>query len=321
LYFEAQDVQRARLLNAAPWESTIRTLPARFACRPRAAALRSPSIMRSRVAAFSRVCVAGLLICCLASCQKPPDFHIHVVAPSMGASQYKLTVDGVEMGPFSGGDDYDFTTHGHRAKSPADMLPHIEASVLYVCGWQPATVELPPPSDDDIQQARDQKQSVSQPMSIQFDSAQQNVTIYVDNHGGPAAQLAVGEISQPVAANAADSFTFPYYPRCDEAKQVLLNGQTIGTLTEDSQSPGEPLDLLLDPTAKHCFRFEWHKYSIIPDSFFPDQVGGQTIFKPQLLRTLTDDQYVDYFLQPLPNEVESQTDETSESALNEISCR
>jgi hypothetical protein len=278
--------------------------------------------MRSPVAASSRLCLACLLISVLAGCQKPPDFAIHLFAPVSGAPQkYKLTVDGVETPPFSFDGQYDFTAHGHRGKTPQDMLPHIQASVFYVCGWQPATVDLPPPAEDDIQQARDQKQSVTEPMSIEFDSAQQNVTIYVDNHGGAAAQLAVGEYSEPVAANFAGSMTFPYYPQCDEAKQVSLNGETIGTLGQDPQSPGVPLDMLLDTTAKHCFRFEWHRYSTFPDDSFPEQVGGQTIFNRQLLRTLTDDQYVNYFLKPLPAEVESQTDETSMSALNEIPCR
>jgi hypothetical protein len=100
---------------------------------------------------------------------------------------------------------------------------------------------------------------------------------------------------------------------------VLLNGETIGTLTEDPQSPGSPLDILVDTTATHCFNLEWHMYSTFPDDPVPMQSSGEKTLRPQRLRTLTD--YVDYFLQPLPDEIESETDLTSKTALNEIPCR
>lgn len=276
--------------------------------------------MRSSRAAFIQACVVGFLISTMCGCQKPPDFAIHLVAPGMDANtKLKLNVDGVETAPISLDGDYNFTAHGHRAKKPQDMLPHIEASVFYVCGWQTVNVDLPAPSEDDIQQARDQKQSVSQPMYLDFNAAPLNVTVYVDNHGGPATLLAVGESEQPVAANYAGQMTFPYWPHCDEAKQLFLNGEAIGNLQEDPRSPGSPLDVLLDTSGKRCFRLEWHIYSNEPDVMVPEQLGGQKTLKPQRLHTLSDE--VNYFLEPLPASVESDQFETSMSALTETPCR
>ncbi|MBZ5531016.1 MAG: hypothetical protein LAO20_06265 [Acidobacteriia bacterium] len=262
---------------------------------------------------------AALVFLAWIGCSKaPPDFELKLEAPGAGDfTQYKLVVDGVPRGPVASTLPYQLVAHGRRGDKPKDMLPHVEASVLSVCGWQPAKVEMSPPSEHEIEQARKEKRSV--PLTIYLDSDKtfwQQVTALVDNRGGAALRLAVGEYEQPVAAGEAGKVLFPYTPHCDQARDLRLNGETIGKIEEDPNTPGTALPLLLDTSGAHCYRYEWATYSN-----FPAMPGGSghRIYKAQRLRTLTSN--VNYFLFPLPGvQYSSQTIEWK-SALNDIACK
>jgi hypothetical protein len=268
----------------------------------------------------ARYGVAALVFLAWLGCGKaPPDFELKLEAPGAGDfTQYKVMVDGVPMGPLPATQPYQLVAHGHKGKTPQDMLPRVEASVLAVCGWQPLKVEMYPPSESEIEQARKEKRSV--PLTIYLESAkevwQQQVTVLVDNRGGAALRLAVGEYEQPVAAGEAGKILFPYTPRCDQARDLRLNGEVIGKVEEDPHTPGTALPLLLDISGAHCYRYEWATYSN-----FPAMPGGSghSTYKPQRLRTLRSN--VNYFLFPLPGvQFSSQTIEWK-SALNDMACK
>ena len=120
------------------------------------------------------------------------------------------------------------------------------------------------------------------------------VTVVVDNRGGAAFRLAVGEYEQPVAAGDAVKVAFPYWPHCDQARLLRMNGETIGKIEENAKTPDTALTLLLDTSGARCYRYEWATYSNF--AAWPGGSGKRT-YKAQRVRTLPG--YVDYFLRPL----------------------
>jgi hypothetical protein len=272
-----------------------------------------------RAALIARRGAVLFVIAALMGCSKPvPDFQITLNAPGEPFfRQYKLTVEGVETPAIAATKPYEFTAHGHPADKPKDMLPHIQASVLYVCGWQKTGIELPPPSAYEVEQARKERRSIPLQMYIDFPPPSwQEVTVVVDNRGGPAMKLAVGANEQEVRANEAGKFMFPYWPHCDQAQQLWVNGESIGRIEADPYTPGAASTMLLDTSASHCYRLESQTYSSSPLDGGPGH--GQTNFKPQRLRTLKTP--VNYFLYPLPSVEYSSDPVTYRTALNEIAC-
>lgn len=260
---------------------------------------------------------AGLVLACF-GCSKPQvDFHLKLDAPTSDAfSHYKLVVDQVSGNPIPSSQPFETIVHAHNATAPQDMLPHIEASVLSVCGWQPVKVQMQAPSQSSIEQARKDHQSI--PVFIYLDYERptwQQVVVLVDNRGGPAGKLAVGEFEQEVPADSGSKLMFPYWPNCEEAKHLRLNDEVIGNIEEDNNSPGTAMPLLLDTSGTRCYRHEWQTYG--------SSVGfgnnGSRTYKAQRLRALASS--VDYFLHPLQS-VEFSTDRVVyKSALNEIPCK
>ena len=101
-----------------------------------------------------------------AGCSKPPDFTIKLDSPGVSGdfTHYKLVVDGAPVGPFTAVRPFVFSAPGHRASKPRDMLPRVEASVLSVCGWEPAKVQMSAPSEGEIERAGKEKRVAFQPM-------------------------------------------------------------------------------------------------------------------------------------------------------------
>ena len=262
---------------------------------------------------------AVLIFLVFAGCSKPPEFTVKLDAPGASGdyTHYKLAVDGAPVGPFTATRPYEFHAPGHRADKPRDMLPRVEASVLSVCGWEPAKVEMSPPSEYGIEQARKEKRSVPVTMYLNFERPSfQQVTVVVDNRGGAAFRLAVGEYERTIPANDAGKEFFPYWPHCDQARQLRVNGETIGKIEDDVHAPGTALPLLLDTSGSHCYRYESRTYSNFP-SMGPG--GGQQTYKPQRVRTLSSN--IDYFLQPLPSMVFSSLPVEGKSSLNDVPCK
>jgi hypothetical protein len=234
--------------------------------------------------------------------------------------QYRLIVDGVATAPLSGHDRQYIPVHGHIADDPKGMLPRIEASVLTPCGWLPGEVEVQPLSKGEIEQAHREKRTPVVAVTVYFNPPSYNggqLLVLVDNRGQPAARIAVGEIEESVAAGGSEKTYFPYWPNCEEARHLHLNGETLGRIEEDAQHPEMPLPMLLDTSGSHCFRWEYETYSNHPS--FSSPTAPKT-YKAQRLHLLQDD--VDYFLESLPFEVYSPGGfETGKSSLTETKCK
>jgi hypothetical protein len=279
----------------------------------------STSFLRPHAHVVGRFGAALLAALVFAGCSKPPEFTVKLDAPgALGDfTHYKLVVDGAPVGPFTATLPYQFSAPGHSWKRPKDMLPHVEASVLSVCGWEPAKVQMSAPSEGELERAGKEKRSVPVTMYLDFERPSfQQVTVVVDNRGGPAFRLAVGEYERTIPANDAGKEFFPYWPRCDQAKQLRMNGETIGKIEDDVHAPGTALPLLLDTSGSRCYRYESRTYSNFP-SMGPG--GGQRTYKPQRVRTLSSN--IDFFLQPLPTVVYSTLPVEGRAALNDIACR
>lgn len=265
-----------------------------------------------------RYSAAALVSLSWIGCSKPPDFAVKLEAPASGTfTQYKLVVDGAPVGPLPATQPYELVAHGHSGSKPRDMLPQVTASVLSVCGWQAAKVEMSPPSEYAIEQARKEKRSIPLQIYLDFDQLPfREVTVLVDNRDAAAFRLAVGEYEQPVVAGNAGKIIFPYWPHCDQARQLRLNGELIGKIEEDAHDPGTALPVLLDTSGSRCYRYEWKTYSD-----FPTMGGGsgQRTYKAQRIRTLSSE--VSYFLLPLHSMEYSTLPQVWKSSLNEIACK
>jgi len=279
----------------------------------------STSFLRPHAHVVGRLSAAILVALSFAGCSKPPNFTLRLDAPGVSGdfTHYKLIVDGVPVGPFTATRPYEFNRPGHRAGKPRDMLPRVEASVLSVCGWEPAKVQMSAPSEGEIERAGKEKRSVPVTMYLDFQRPSfQQVTVVVDNRGGPAFKLAVGDYERTITANDAGKEFFPYAPQCDQAKQLRVNGETVGKIEDDPHAPGSALPLLLDTSGSHCYRYEWRTYSSFP-SMGPG--SGQQTYKPQRLRTLSSN--IDFFLQPLPTVVYSTISVEGRTSLNDVACK
>ena len=273
--------------------------------------------MRTSSFYWNLVFSAALTLLCF-GCSKPPvDFHLRLDAPISDAfSHYKLVVDGVAGNPIPSSQPFESTVRAHKADSPQDMLPHIEAGILSVCGWEPAKVHMHAPSESAIEQARKDHQSI--PIFVYLDYERptwQQVVILVDNRGGAAGRLAVGDYEQALPADAGSKMNFPYWPHCPQATQLRLNGEIVGNLEEDPNSPGTALPLLLDPSGARCYRYEWQSYSNSPGF----GGSGAKNYKAQRLQALSSS--VDYFLHPLQSVEYSTNSMVQKSSLNEIACK
>lgn len=272
--------------------------------------------MRNYAARF--VAAVAVALACF-GCSKPPlDLHLKLDAPTSDAfSQYKLVVDGVPGNPIPSSQPFEATIRAHNTDNPKDMLPRIEASVLTVCGWQPAGAHMNAPSQNSIDQAR--KDHLSIPVFVYLDYERptwQQVVVLVDNRGGQGGKVAVGDYEQELPADSSRKLSFPYWPNCDQATQLRFNGETVGKIEEDPNSPGTALTLLFDTSGTRCYRYEWRTYSNSPGGFGG---SGSRTYKAQRLQALSSS--VDYFLHPLQS-VEFSTDSmVQKSSLNEIACK
>jgi hypothetical protein len=275
--------------------------------------------MRKLTASRRTVRYAAVLVLLAGiGCSKPPDFALNLEPPaSRDFTHYRLVVDGAHVGPLTAKQTYQSLVHGHSGSKPEDMLPHVEVSVLSVCGWQPAKIEMSPPSPYALELARKEKRSVPLEIFMDYELLPfRQVTVVVDNRGGAAFRLAVGEYEQPVAAGDAVKVAFPYWPHCDQARLLRLNGETIGKIEENAKTPDAALTLLLDTSGARCYRYEWATYSNF--AAWPGGSGKRT-YKAQRVRTLPG--YVDYFLQPLHSVEHSTFPVVGKVSLNEIACK
>ena len=258
----------------------------------------------------------------MTGCSKPPIFHVVVHPPGYYSSkQYKVFLQGRELGGGTGQQVFEVDVTGHAGDSPKEMFPsNLEVRMPYVCGWQPTTFGLVTPNMDDLETARRQNRAAETHVWIyDLPLSKSDIFVYVDNRGGPALALSVGELESQVAAGAVDQVLFPYSPACEQAKQLRMNGSLLATVQEKADSPGVALPMLLDTSHSHCYREDWATYDR-PASYstMPSGGHGKTIYQPRPLAALSDKP--DYFLRALPEVVWTSDSLAARSSLVEIPC-
>jgi hypothetical protein len=258
--------------------------------------------------------LAVLALLALAGCrQAPPTFHFKCTAFLPEVDQYRLLVDGRPFATFAGEQEREFELPGRAAGEPRDMLPVITAEVPYVCGWRHADVRVSEPRREEIEAARREKRPVPAFVEVSFSPPSfADAVFYVDNRGGPAGTLSLGALDRPVAAGLAQRISLPFWPGCEQARQLRLNGELLLTLPAANWDKSH--SFLLDPTGKRCYHEESRTYG---EPFYrPPYIQK---LAPQRVQELPED--VDYFLEPLPGSVMSEYSIASKSTLLEGPCR
>ena len=284
--------------------------------------------MRSFWASSRTSCliICAVVLACV-GCSKPPQFHI--VAESAFANsdhKYKVILNGQDMGTITGSGNLEFDAQGQKAETIREMLPPLEAQMLFVCGWQKTEFNVNAPGRDEMEQARtEHRGAVVHVMIYEYqpptapNAIVNDVTILVDNRGGPEQTITVGELKKSVAAGAVDRVGLPYWPNCDQAKQLRVNGQVVSAIKENPKRAGTALPMLLDTSGSHCYREKWQNYSQDNFSFGPASGQGKTIYRPRPLLVL--DEAPNLFLRPLPATVSDYVPYASRTTLAEVACR
>ena len=241
---------------------------------------------------------ALVLVVVVAGCRSRPVFHVTVNANlCCDVEQYRLTVNGTAAGPFAARQAYEFDAPATAGSDePLAMMPAIRAQVPYVCGWQDVPVTLYPPSRAAIEHAKG-------PMPVQafvdFEAPTfAEVNVWVDNRGGGDAVLSLGETKRSVVAGAATNIQLPYYPKCDEARLLRLNGEVIANLPADRESPAA---YLVDTSGSRCYTLRMKDYVV--SSIFASPQPKPEYLSKQKAHALTKGRGVDYFQEEAPNSI------------------
>ncbi|MCI0655912.1 MAG: hypothetical protein L0170_02450 [Acidobacteria bacterium] len=80
------------------------------------------------------------------------------------------------------------------------------------------------------------------------------IHVWVDNRGGPAHDLSLGELHHPILADTYESFRL-LAPDCEEAATLKLDGQDIGAVPlRRADDPMVPDRVLVDTSGSRCYR-------------------------------------------------------------------
>jgi len=258
--------------------------------------------------------LAGALL----ACAPHPNLHVTVDGPfGSGATAYKLTIAGREVGPFAPDQKYEFDTPATKktAQNTYDLVPEIHASVLYVCGWQDAKVQvMAVPGMDQIEAAKGAP--VLARTEVVFDPPLgKSVILYVDNNAGPDASISVGALKESVPAGTARRVTFPLSAQCDESKLVRLNGEVVQQMADVQ---GDHY-YLLDTSGSRCYKLQTTIYGNFPSMMSPPK---PELLRPQKIRALSDT--VEYFMADAPGMIMANSGEgegSGRTSLNQTPCK
>lgn len=254
-----------------------------------------------------------------AGCRKPPMFHI-VASNSMAleTDQYKVFLNGREVGTVTGRGKLEFDAEGRRGGTSEEMLPKdIEVKIPWDCGWVNTHFDLGATGAAEMERARTEHRAIPTFMSLSSDPPPFDlVDIFLDNRGGPAQTVSIGELKEQVPAGVARKIMLAYSGDCERAKDVRLNGEIVAPAnTPRGKAPASiHRTLLIDVTKSHCYHIQFAGYGI------PVSGYGNAIYRPRPYQYLDDQP--DHFMEPLPGSVvisESQMG-TTISTLKDVAC-
>lgn len=131
--------------------------------------------------------------------------------------------------------------------------PSITAQVLLPCGWKEVPVTLMYGVAWDV--IRDDAKAGRQP-SLPYEFTYiadfQSLPVLVDNRAGEESELRIGQATVRVPAHAATSLD-SFVPQCMEGAVLRFNGVDIGKISKEDIAAVPNIQVLIDPTAKHCY--------------------------------------------------------------------
>ena len=120
------------------------------------------------------------------------------------------------------------------------------------------------------------------------------VSVWVDNKGGPARSVEVGEMKSKVPADKSVELAFPITGRCTGEVYVRVDGTSIGRLTPTTTH-------VIDPTGEVCYEAGSRSYSTSSFAATPGMGPTKRFIAPARIH---DVKRVDFVLQPAPYSIE-----------------
>ena len=226
---------------------------------------------------------------------------------------------------------------GLVVRLPAHPWPKLTATIENLCGIRDATVSLTERTLQS-QATGSRKQMVAKLTLAEAQEPYEQVELWVDNRGRPAARLRVNRAARlsnsipvqrmdfEVEADPATHFSLAYYP---SAREVYLDDKLVGTLPEYVKDDRQVVfkddgkysrDLLLDTSGKGCYVYTTYCYvkKGLEQKGLRCSPKSHTYRSQQLHRIPGE---IDFFFEPAPKEVGSAYESTELASLNDCRAR
>lgn len=202
---------------------------------------------------------------------KQLDFLVNINSDVFPATQYKLSVNGVEQPPSGTGFRPALSTAGRKSSTfGPEMLPELSASVLYPCGWRPAAVRTFPPTAREMQSYSRRKDRMPLSVTVSADQRPDIVRLWIDNRlGSGSTRIALGADERVVDSWSPSKPLVFAAPDCDAGSVVRVNGQEVGrvpvstgtsattlsavALADPAADTAPTRDYLVDPQGSRCY--------------------------------------------------------------------
>jgi hypothetical protein len=259
----------------------------------------------------------------LSACTRSLPVSIRVTLPTFPVVPFEIYSEGRKVDVAVSGEPGDrsasFSAEG-RLRGDQFKLPPVTMRLHYPCGWREEPLTLDSNwAPEYVRKSAEEHQT----LAISGDTSNQTnpapMSIDVDNRGGEAHSLEVGELSYAVAGKEL-THVDTYQPDCGNAS-LGINGKAIGSLPAATK-PADPTAyrkgayVFVDPTAKRCYQVR----AIVYGTDFPDS-------GPRVVETLKGRQFYvledapDYVFTTAPGSIMSQVPVESRLELTEKNCR
>ena len=274
----------------------------------------------SRIWRFPVLLVAALSL----ACAKPVSIRDEV------SVYFAWLKPGMKVEIFSDGKPVAFTVNSDSSNSPEldftvnselqgknHRFPVLKIRVLDACGWQESALKLDQEPDiDSIRRAAE----IGEPMYYRAPMPERPYhasTFWLDNRGGPAGVLKIGQVETPVKAGELARIEVT---GCPAPVPISFAGATLGELptaaAEDALTSASPW-AIADPSGRRCYQEFRVFYGRREDGG-----GGQS--QPSILsgaKLYPRPQFIAYVMEDPPTMKMARDDEdTSAWVLKEAKC-
>jgi len=256
--------------------------------------------------------------------EKQITFQLKVDSyPGVEALELELLSDGQPLGPLPLDRKVELPSRKFRRFS-LHAIPELGARVRLPCGWREMTIKVTKaPTLEEFREARKSGEALLVVVRLEYTGAEPaTFDLFVDNRGGPAARLAVGQMTVTLPANKAEEIGLAA-PDCPEGTTVRLNEQEIGSVPVLEPDPnrqvgyyslGTPEDMIekdqavvffLDTTGQRCYRLTEKNYSppgVTPFGGFWAGPSDPVYLRRKFLYRLPPTQ-IEYFMEKAPEQI------------------